>query len=221
MKYSQKIDSNEIFSSFVHHASSYPDPFVHALCKQNVSLFNVIVAALITAQTTDTVSERAFWALTAIADGPAETYATSLEIIERTLAEVHYYKRKSIYIKEIAAIMCTQKEHTMNNKKFLLTLPGVGNKTANLILGTYFKIPYVAVDTHVLRISYRLGLTESATDPKHAERTLMAHFPQSQWIALNDHGVRFGKHICTARLPRCSQCKLRTLCPKRGVISHK
>jgi len=103
----------------------------------------------------------------------------------------------------------------------LTSLPGVGRKTANVVLGTAFGLAVgVVVDTHVKRISFRLGLTERA-DPVRIERDLMAIIPQTEWVALSHRMILHGRQICLARKPWCSRCPLESFCPKVGVRSSQ
>lgn len=99
----------------------------------------------------------------------------------------------------------------------LILVPGVARKTANVVLWGAFGINEgLAVDTHVKRISYRLGLTDH-TDPVRIERDLMRLFPQQSWGDVNHRMVWFGRDVCDARKPRCGECELVDLCPRRGV----
>jgi endonuclease-3 len=99
----------------------------------------------------------------------------------------------------------------------LVRLPGVGRKTANVVLGSGFgQAAGVVVDTHVGRISRRLGLTRQ-TDPVRVERDLMAVLPRRHWIAFSHRLIEHGRTVCTARRPRCEVCPLADLCPRVGV----
>ena len=99
----------------------------------------------------------------------------------------------------------------------LVQLPGVGRKTANVVLGTAFGIASgVVVDTHVTRISHRLGLTKH-TDAVKIERDLMALLPQKEWVNFSHRLIHHGRRICVARNPKCDECVLNAVCPKVGV----
>lgn len=98
----------------------------------------------------------------------------------------------------------------------LVPLPGVGRKTANVILGNAFGVPGIPVDTHVGRLSRRLGLTEQ-TDPVKVERDLMALLPSREWTMFSHRLIFHGRQVCHARKPRCSECILDKLCPQVGV----
>ncbi len=99
----------------------------------------------------------------------------------------------------------------------LVSLPGVARKTANIVLSNAFGIQEgLAVDTHVKRLSYRLGLT-GHTDPNKIEKDLMLLFPRQEWGEVNHLLVFFGRDVCTARSPKCPACELNDICPRRGV----
>ncbi len=98
----------------------------------------------------------------------------------------------------------------------LVQLPGVGRKTANVILGNAFETPGITVDTHVGRLSRRLGLT-TETDPEKVERDLMALLPSKEWTLFSHRMIYHGRQVCQARKPNCATCALATLCPKVGV----
>ena len=99
----------------------------------------------------------------------------------------------------------------------LVLLPGIGRKTANVVLGTAYGIASgVVVDTHVGRIVRRLGLS-AEKNPEKVERDLMRLFPEKEWIALSHRLIQHGRAICTARKPKCGECPLESLCPKIGV----
>lgn len=103
-----------------------------------------------------------------------------------------------------------------NNMKDLLSLPGVGRKTANLVLGDYFGIPGVVVDTHATRLSNRMGFTKE-TEPYKIELDLQKLLPPENWAAFCHCLVYHGRAYCTARAPKCDQCPVNMLCPKRGI----
>jgi endonuclease-3 len=101
----------------------------------------------------------------------------------------------------------------------LTALPGVGRKTANVVLGTAFGLATgVVVDTHVKRLAYRLGLTTRRT-PEQVERDLMAIFPREEWVDLSHRLIQLGRRSCLARKPRCSACPMAAFCPRAGVTS--
>ncbi len=106
------------------------------------------------------------------------------------------------------------------DEEALLALPGVGRKTANLVLGLGFDIPAICVDTHVHRISNRLGLVATKT-PEETERALQNVLPGDLWIPINDLLVTFGQNRCHPTSPRCTGCPLEDLCPRIGVTRFR
>ena len=98
----------------------------------------------------------------------------------------------------------------------LTQLPGVGRKTANVVLGDAFNIPGMVVDTHIGRLSRRLGLTKQ-TDPVKVEQDLMKLFPPEEWTKLGHRLIFHGRQVCEARKPKCGECTMREFCPKVGV----
>jgi endonuclease-3 len=100
----------------------------------------------------------------------------------------------------------------------LVVLPGVGRKTANVLLGNVFNIPGIVVDTHVRRLSRRLGLTEQ-TDPAKIERDLMQLLPEKEWTMFSHRMIYHGRRVCHARQPKCASCTLAAVCPRVGVAA--
>jgi endonuclease-3 len=106
------------------------------------------------------------------------------------------------------------KEKSPKNLSALITLPGVGRKTANVVLANAFGVPAIVVDTHVRRIAYRLGLTEE-TQPEKIEKKLETLLPPQEWILCAHLLIEHGRHLCLARRPRCEQCPLLEYCPQK------
>ncbi len=102
----------------------------------------------------------------------------------------------------------------------LTELPGVGRKTANVIRGNIYNIPSIVVDTHVKRISYKLGVTKE-TDPVKIEFDLMKKLPEDHWILWNIHIIRLGRTICKAINPDCANCFLNDVCPSADIVKKK
>ncbi len=133
--------------------------------------------------------------------------------LEEAIHSIGFYHSKAKNIKA-----CCRRLHDVYQDRVpdtmdeLLTLPGVGRKTANVILGNVYRKPSVVVDTHVGRISRKLGFT-AETDPEKVEYELMEVLPEDHWILVNMHLITLGRTICFARKPHCSECFLKDLCP--------
>jgi endonuclease III len=146
--------------------------------------------------------------------------AARLPQLQREIQSTGFFRNKAKNIKACCqAIMATYDGQVPRDLESLVKLPGVGRKTANVVLGTAFGLATgVVVDTHVARLSYRLGLTAN-TDPVKIEQDLMSLLPKKQWIDFSHRLIHHGRQICVARKPRCSICPLAGICPRIGVTS--
>jgi endonuclease-3 len=139
------------------------------------------------------------------------------ETIEKAIYPAGFYRNKARQIKEIARLIEAEHDGRVpNTLESLLAFSGVGRKTANLVLGLGFNIPSICVDTHVHRISNRLGLVTSK-NPEATEFQLMELLQKRHWTDINDLLVTFGQNQCHPISPRCSTCPLDELCPRIGV----
>ena len=135
--------------------------------------------------------------------------------MERYIHSVGFYRSKAKNIINTARIIHEKYNDEVPSKLEELTaLPGVGRKTANVIRGNIFHDPSIVVDTHVKRISKRLGFTKE-TDPDKVEFDLMRVLPKDHWIVYNIQIITFGRQICTARAPKCSECFLKDICKSK------
>lgn len=178
----------------------------------------LLVATILSAQCTDVrvnlVTERLF------ADCPtaADLAALSIKQLEGYVQSTGFFRNKAKNIKAC----CTDLVEKHGGKvpqdlDALVALAGVGRKTANVVLGTAFGIPSgVVVDTHVGRLSRRIGLTE-ATDAVKVERELIELLPRSRWVEFSHQMIYHGRQVCDARRPRCQDCSMRRFCPRVGL----
>jgi endonuclease III len=180
--------------------------------------FQLLVATILSAQTTDVlvnkVTENLFRKYRTVKD-----YAdASPEALQKDIGSVNFYKTKAKNIQAGAKIIVdqfnSQVPKTMNE---LTSLPGVARKTANIILSNAFGIHEgIAVDTHVKRLSYRLGLTKN-TDPVKIEKDLMAITPKKEWANISHLLIFHGRKICQAKKPDHQECVLNNICPSRNI----
>jgi endonuclease-3 len=199
--------------------AAYPD--VH--CALNFSSpFELLIATILSAQCTDTRVNIVTKDLFKRFPNPA-AYATAKRAdLERAIQSTGFFRNKAKSI----ATCCEQlvAEHhseVPRDLETLVKLPGVGRKTANVVLGTAYGIPTgVVVDTHVGRLSKRLGLTKH-TDAVKIERDLMELIPKREWIDFSHRMIAHGRQICLARKPKCEVCPLESMCPKIGVADGK
>ena len=136
-----------------------------------------------------------------------------LKTIENIIRPIGTYTRKAIYVKEIANRLLTDEKGTVpNNREYLQTLPGVGRKVANVVLSNLFNEPCIAVDTHVNRVSKRLGFAKENDDVLIVEKKLMKVFPKDKWSRLHHQLVLFGRYTCKSKNPECHNCPFNTKC---------
>jgi len=179
----------------------------------HTSAFELLIATILSAQCTDNQVNKVTRVLFARYPDPAALAGAILDDIKKIIFSTGFYNNKAKNIKACANKI--QKE--FNGKvprdiKVLTGLPGVGRKTANVVRSVCFNIPTIVVDTHVLRVSRRLGLT-GATDPVKVEFELMDVLPKTVWNDIGLQFIYFGRRICHARKPACSRCFFNDLCP--------
>jgi len=181
----------------------------------------VLISCILSLRTKDKVSSLAADRLFQVADSPQKMIRLTSQRISQLIYPVGFYRNKAKVIKNIShkiveefggAVPGTQKE--------LLSLKGVGLKTANLVLGLGFGRPAICVDTHVHRISNRLGWVKTKT-PEETEAFLRRIVPKRYWIELNEILVRFGQNICLPVSPLCKGCTVFRFCPRKGVKAHR
>ncbi len=137
----------------------------------------------------------------------------SLTDLEEIIRPVGRQSRNAQYIKEIATRLVNEHNGKVpNSREFIESLPGVGRKVCNVVLSNLYHVPAFAVDTHVSRVSNRLGLVKT-TDVKKIEQELMNYFPEEKWIRLHHQFVLFGRYICKSKNPLCQKCPFN--CPSK------
>jgi endonuclease-3 len=175
--------------------------------------FQLLVATILSAQCTDKQVNRVTPVLFEDLKTPADFAAAPLKSIEKLIRPTGFFHNKAKSIKNCSkALLAKHDGRVPQTLAELVKLPGVGRKTANVVLGAAFGIPGVVVDTHVARISNRLGLTRQKK-PEKIEFDLMDIIPRKAWNDFCLQLIFFGRSICTARKPKCPQCPLKKLCP--------
>jgi endonuclease-3 len=178
----------------------------------------ILVATILSAQCTD---ER----VNLVTKQLFRKYATAAHYARAPLAELEgdikstgFYHNKAKNIQNSCRILAERfSGQVPRDLDTLVELPGIGRKTANVVLGTAFGVSSgVVVDTHVIRLSRRLGLTREK-EPEKIEKDLMELIPRKEWIAFSHRMIRHGRQVCTARKPQCGVCPLEAICPKIGI----
>lgn len=183
--------------------------------------FKVLIATLLSLRTRDDTTAVAAPRLFAVADTPQTMVTLSADEIAQLIYPVGFYRTKARDILAICQQLLTQHAGEVPaDMTQLLALPGVGRKTANLVLAIGFGIPAICVDIHVHRICNRWGYVDTTT-PEETEQVLRQALPSAFWIPINGLLVTLGQQICHPTSPRCSQCPLRTVCAQRGVTRHR
>ena len=182
--------------------SLFPNP----ICELNYDKdYELLIATLLSAQSTD----KRVNSVTKILFSKYDIFSlkdASIEDIEKIIYPVGTYKRKALYVKELAKRLVEDYSGVVpNNREYLEKLPGVGHKTCNVVLANIYNVPTLAVDTHVTRVANRLGLTKSE-DVLKIEQDLMDFFPKNKWNRVHLQLVLFGRYICKSKKPECDKC---------------
>ena len=194
-------------------AAQYPD--VH--CELDFSTpLELLVATVLSAQCTDQRVNRVTPALFARYGTAADYAAADREELEALIAPTGFFRQKATTLIGIGQALCDRFGGEVPEAlEDLVTLPGVGRKTANVVRGEAFGLPGITVDTHLLRLARRFGWTEQ-TDPVKVERDLMAIFPEKDWTPMSQLVIWHGRRRCHARKPACGACTLARWCPAYG-----
>ncbi|MBV8661087.1 MAG: endonuclease III [Candidatus Dependentiae bacterium] len=183
--------------------------------------YPVLISCLLSLRAKDTVTLPVSLHLFSIARTPEQMLQLSIPEIESIIRPVNYYRRKALQLHHVSAELLHRFEGKVpNNLHDLLSIKGVGLKTANLVLAEGFGIPAICVDVHVHRISNRLGIIKTKT-VEETERALREVLPEKYWIVWNRLLVMLGQTICTAQSPFCSKCPLINSCQRVDVIKSR
>lgn len=175
--------------------------------------FKILVSCVLSQRTREENTDAASHALFAVASTPAEILRVPEAKLRRLIKPAGFARQKTKRIIQISRILITRyRGKVPRTKEELLTLPGVGPKTANVVLCYGFNVPCIPVDTHVNRISRRLGIVEADAKLEEVEPALRKAFSEKDWPILNRGLVLFGREICLPRFPRCRECELNRLC---------
>ena len=186
--------------------------FPDARCELNYKKdYELLLSVMLSAQTTDK-------SVNAVTKDLYEKYDTleklntlSISEIENYIRRIGFHRTKSKNFKAIVEMLLPY-GYVPNNRKFLESLPGVGRKTASVVLGHLYDEPTFAVDTHVYRVSKRLNITKEKDDVLKTEVKLKKYFDKDKWNRVNSQLVLFGRYICTSKKPTCENCNLKSIC---------
>lgn len=194
-------------------------PAIEKISEDQVTTpFHVLIATLLSAQTRDPVTHEASTRLFGVAPTPEAMAGLSEDRIAELIYPVSFYRTKARHVRSTARIIATEhRGRVPTTMPGLLALPGVGRKTANLVLiVAHRSAENICVDTHVHRIANRLGWVATKT-PEQTERALYAVAPKRWWAPINLHLVTWGQNVCRPVYPLCDACAIRSWCPRIGV----
>ncbi len=185
--------------------------------KEGRNPFKTLISTVLSLRTKDATTSKATDRLFALAQTPQTMKALSITEIEKAIYPVGFYKTKARRIPEICTLLIEKFEGKVPDEiEILLTFPGVGRKTANLVLTQGYGKLGICVDTHVHKISNRLGYVKTKT-PEETEFALRKKLPEKYWIEYNDYLVAWGQNVCKPVSPFCSKCSIASYCDRIGV----
>ncbi len=196
-------------------------PVVDLIAVQTHDPFKVLVATILSARTKDEVTAKAAGRLFARAASPQALAALSVAELEELIYPVGFFRNKALHLSQLPQALAERFDGTVPSAiEDLVTLPGVGRKTANLVRAVAFAKPAICVDTHVHRIMNIWGYVHTQT-PLQTEMALREQLPQRYWLRINSLLVSFGQAICRPVGPHCDICRIGALCPRLGVTPRK
>jgi endonuclease III len=188
------------------------------LARYSETPFTVLISCILSLRTQDKTTDAASERLYALANRPETMVRIPVKKIEKAIYPVGFYRTKAKGIVRICQMLIDRWNGAVpDTMEALLELPGVGRKTANLVLTLGFRKPGICVDTHVHRITNRWGYVRTPS-PDKTEMELRAKLPKRYWIEINDLLVTYGQNLCKPISPHCSICKLRPFCARVGVV---
>lgn len=200
---------------------NYTQPLIEGMGADQQTPFHILIATVLSLRTKDTLTAIVAPRLFAVADTPEAMLQLDEEQIAQLIYPVGFYRNKARAIRQICAVLLEQYNGNVPaDLDALLALPGVGRKTANLVLTAGFGLPGICVDTHVHRITNRWGYVQTKT-PEETEFALREKLPQEYWNEINGLLVTLGQNICHPTSPRCSVCPVAAHCARVGVTRSR
>lgn len=201
--------------------ADYAPPLIDGMAPEERTPFRVLVATILSLRTRDTQTAQVAPRLFAVADTPAALLELSEERLAALIYPVGFYRNKARTLRQISARLLDEYGGEVPaDLARLLALPGVGRKTANLVLTAGFGLPGICVDTHVHRICNRWGYVQTR-NPDATELALRQRLPGAYWMAINGLLVTLGQNICHPTSPRCSGCPVAAWCARVGVARSR
>lgn len=217
----KESDIHVVMACLAEVVKQWPSPAVTIVSQREGNPFKVLISCILSLRTQDRTTGPASERLFALADSPEAMLQLSKDEIEKAIYPVGFYRTKAEQILGICRVLMERHGGRVPDEMdVLLTLRGVGRKTANLVITLGFGKPAICVDTHVHRICNRWGYVRTRT-PEETEFALRRILPHPYWPVINDYLVTFGQNHCTPVSPRCSTCDLSKWCDRVGVAKHR
>ncbi|HIE65319.1 MAG: endonuclease III [Nitrospira sp.] len=216
-----RVEIDKIMVILQEEAGRLKVPVLGIIAEETRNPFKVLISCLLSLRTRDETTATASARLYLLAETPSAMMKLRQEKIEKAIYPVSFYRNKSRHILAICQILEDEYGGKVPDQlEALLKLPGVGRKTANLVITVAFNKAGICVDTHVHRISNRLGFIRTSS-PEESETALREKLPGKYWIHYNDILVPFGQYICTPISPFCSRCAVKPFCSQKGLKKHR
>lgn len=188
-------------------------------CELNFNCdYELLIAVVLSAQTTDKRVNEVTKVLFTKYPTLEDINKADISSIKEIIKSIGTFNKKAVFVKEIAKTLLEKYNGVVpRTHEELEAIPGVGHKSANVVLGVLYNIPTFAVDTHVERVSKRLGLASAKDDVTKVEKKLMKKVPKDRWIRTHHQFILFGRYYCKAVKPSCDNCKLKNICHKDAL----
>ncbi len=217
----RQLDIHKIIQILREETRQFEVPIVTEVSERRRDPFEVLVTTILSLRTKDEVTREAAHRLFDKVHTPQDILDMKEQELARIIYPVGFYKTKAKNLKNISNDLIEKFDGGVpDDLDELLKLKGVGRKTANLVVTLAFGKPGICVDTHVHRVSNRLGYVATKT-PEATEMALREKLPRQYWIEYNDLLVTWGQNICRPISPFCSKCAIRSLCRQVGVVTHR
>lgn len=212
----------EIITTLRQETKPFVEPLVDIIIKEyGKDPYLILISCLLSLRAKDIVTIHVCRDLFAVARRPQEMVALSQTELEKIIRRIGFFKNKAQVLREVSRVLLeTFDGRVPKTREQLLTIKGVGPKTASLVLGLAYDTPAVCVDVHVHRISNRLGLIQTKT-PEESEAVLETLLPKKYWIEWNKLLVMWGQNVCAPVSPKCSGCVIKHLCKRIGVTKSR
>lgn len=213
---------DKIVSQLQESTRAFTPPLIDIIIKEyGKKPFLILVGCLLSLRAKDVMTIHVCRDLFAVAQSPQQMLCIPIRALEKIIYRVGFYKNKAKQLHEVSQILIDRFQADVpKSAQELLSIKGIGPKTANLVLGLAFDTPAICVDTHVHRISNRLGLIQTKT-PEETEAALKRILPKHYWIDWNNLLVMWGQNVCTPLSPFCSTCTISDMCPKIAVSKSR